>query len=60
MEKTTIKNVTFERAEELKKLAQPLSDFLYKYYHPHATILIDQTHCEVLVGDMVVPLEVKD
>lgn len=60
MEKDTIKATSFERAEELKKLAQPLSDFLYRYYHPHATIIIDQTHCEVLEGDMVVPLEVKD
>jgi hypothetical protein len=48
------------KQDELKRLAAPLVDFLYRYYHPHATIMITQTFAEVVEGDMGVPFESRD
>lgn len=40
--------------EELRKkfeeLSRPLIDFINENYHPHATIIIDSTHAELLEG----------
>jgi succinate-semialdehyde dehydrogenase len=46
--------------EELKKAAEPFIDFLYKYYHPHATILISQANMEVVEGVAGIPMELRD
>lgn len=46
--------------EELKEAAQPLVDILYEYYDPHTAILVEMDHVEILCGDMVVPIEVRD
>lgn len=45
---------------ELKEASKPLIDFLYKYYHPHATIMITQASVEVVEGDMAFPNELRD
>jgi hypothetical protein len=46
--------------EELKELSKPLNDWLQKNYHPHARIIIEFDHAEVVEGAMAVPFEVKD
>lgn len=46
--------------QELKEAAKPLIDFLYKYYHPHATILVTQANVEVCEGDIAVINELRD
>lgn len=46
--------------EKLKEAAKPLVDFLYKYYHPHATVLVSQANVEVCNGDLVVPNDLRD
>jgi hypothetical protein len=48
------------RIDELKRLAEPLIDFLYRYYHPHATIMITQADVEVVEGDMAFVNELRD
>jgi hypothetical protein len=40
--------------QELKEASKPLVDFLYKYYHPHATILVSQVNVEVVEGDLAI------
>jgi hypothetical protein len=45
---------------ELEEATMPLIDFLYKYYHPHATIMITQTSIEVVEGDMAFPIDPRD
>ena len=45
---------------ELKEASKPLIDFLYKYYHPHATIMVTMTNTEVVEGSMSIPNEVRD
>ncbi len=45
---------------ELKEISKPLVDFLYKYYHPHATIMISQSNVDVVEGDMGFPNELRD
>lgn len=39
-----------ELRKEFERLAQPLIDFINGNYHPHATIIIDSTHAELLEG----------
>lgn len=39
-------------AEEFEILARPLIKYLAENYHPHATILIDNIHAELLEGQM--------
>lgn len=45
---------------ELKEAAKPLVDFLYKYYDPHTTVLVTQSHTEVCEGYLVVPNDLRD
>ena len=45
---------------ELKEISKPLVDFLYKYYHPHATIMITQADVEVVDGNMSFQNELRD
>jgi hypothetical protein len=47
-------------SQELKEAAKPLVDFLYKYYHPHATILVTQANVEVCEGDLSVSNDLRD
>lgn len=39
-----------ELIHRFEELAQPLIDFINENYHPHATIIIDSTHAELLEG----------
>ena len=45
---------------ELKEASKPLIDFLYKYYHPHATIMVTQANVVVVEDDMGCPNELRD
>ena len=45
---------------ELEKAAQPLIDFLNKYYNPMATAIVTEGRIDILVNDMGMPLEVRD
>jgi len=49
-----------EMKRELKEATKPLVDFLYRYYHPHATILVTQDHVEVCEGDLAIQIELRD
>jgi hypothetical protein len=46
--------------QELKEAAKPLVDFLYKYYHPHATVLVSQANVEVCEGDLAIVNDLRD
>ena len=46
--------------EEIKELSKPFVDILYKYYHPHAIIMISQSNTEIVEGDMSVPNDLRD
>jgi hypothetical protein len=46
--------------EELQIAAKPLVDILYKYYDPHTIIMVEQGCVEILCGDMIVPIKVRD
>ena len=43
--------------EEFRKLAQPLVEFLRKYYHPHARIIIDYESAEIVEGVLAEPFQ---
>lgn len=45
---------------ELKSAAMPMLAFLNKYYHPHAYAVITEGNVEIVIGDMSVPLPVRD
>ncbi len=45
---------------ELKNAAKPLVDILYKYYHPHASVIVNQTSVEVVEGVDVAQIEPRD
>lgn len=49
-----------EKSIELKKLAQPLSDFLQKNCNPHCLITIDYTTVSLLEGVMGNQLELQE
>ena len=49
-----------KKQEELKELAKPLVDLLYRDYHPHAKIIIDQAGVEIVEGVITVRNELKD
>lgn len=49
-----------QKFTELTEAAAPLIDFLYKYYDPHTTIIINQFSTEVLCGDMAFENELRD
>ena len=44
-----------ELRHKFEELAQPLIDFINEKYHPHATIIIDSTHAELLEVLIVFP-----
>lgn len=44
-----------ELIQKFEELAQPLIDFINENYHPHATIIIDCNHAELLEGLMGFP-----
>lgn len=39
-------------AQEFELLARPLIKYLAENHHPHVAILIDNTHAELLEGQM--------
>lgn len=43
------------RYEELKRLAQPLVDYLRKYHHPHTAIIITDDWVDVLESLVGIP-----
>lgn len=49
-----------DKNEELKRLAMPLIDILYRDYHPHAQIIIRMDSVEVVEGVLATPIEVRD
>jgi hypothetical protein len=49
-----------ELMEEFTVLCKPLNEWLQKNYHPHARIIIENGHAEVVEGCIGVPFEVKD
>ncbi len=49
-----------KKHEELKELAKPLVDLLYRDYHPHAKIIIDQGNVEIVEGTISVPNDLRD
>ena len=46
--------------EELIEASKPLLDFLNKYYHPHAYVVVTEGRAEVFEGVMAAPLPVRD
>lgn len=57
----TVRDLMREKmSDELYQASLPLVDFLYKYYHPHARIIITQTEVEVVEGDMVRVFDLRD
>lgn len=46
-----------ERMKELKVLAIPVMQFIHKYYHPHAKVIIDQTNAELVEGLITINVE---
>lgn len=46
--------------QELKEADKPLIDFLCKYYHPHAMILVSQSNVEVCEGDWAITNDLRD
>lgn len=46
-----------EVVEELKKICQPIIDFLYLSGNPHTTILITQTKIELVQAEIGIPIE---
>jgi hypothetical protein len=45
---------------EFTDLCKPLNEWLQKNYHPHARIIIENDHAEIVEGCMAVPFEVMD
>lgn len=54
------KETAMPTLEELNEAARPLIDFLHKYYHPHARVIVEYGSAEVNEGIMAVPFEVPD
>jgi hypothetical protein len=52
--------LTREQTEELKKLAQPLCDWLNRNATPHDTIIVQQDHVEALCGMGVATFKLVD
>lgn len=46
--------------EELKEASKPLLEFLNKYYHPHAYVIVTEGRAEVLEGVLATSLPVRD
>jgi len=45
------------RMKELKVLVIPVIQFIQKYYHPHAKVIIDQTTAELVEGLIAINVE---
>lgn len=46
--------------EELKKLAEPLQDWLASNFNPMCSIVIENDRVRVVSNELSIPLEVKD
>lgn len=51
---------TEENIEQMKKVAEPLHEFICKYGDPHSAIVVKQDGVQFLSGEMFAPLEVPD
>lgn len=49
-----------DNLEELKKLAEPLRDWLASNYDPMCRIVIETDRITVLVADRSLPLDIKE
>jgi len=49
-----------QKTKEFRELCKPLNDWLQRNYHPHAKIIIETDHAEIVEGIMAVPFEVID
>lgn len=49
-----------EKQRELRKLAQPLIEFLRENYNPHSSIIIDYDFAKVVIDEIGIPFEVED
>ena len=50
----------FDKQAELKKAAEPLLDFLYKYGTPHSRIIVEMDGAELVSGDVACRFELRD
>jgi hypothetical protein len=46
--------------DEFLALCKPINDWLQKNYHPHARVIIENDHAEIVEGSMAVPFQVID
>lgn len=49
-----------KRLKELEEVCKPVVDFLYEYGTPHSTVIVTQTHAELVSGECAVPFESRD
>ena len=42
--------------EEIKKLAEPLIEYLSKNYNPHCVIVVSDTHVRVMATELSLPV----
>lgn len=49
-----------KKLDELKKAAEPLVDYLYKYGTPHDAIIVMMDSVNHLSGEEVSPIDVRD
>lgn len=49
-----------EKREELKKAAQPLIDFLYKYGSPYTAVIVQMEKAELFELELMANFEVRD
>ena len=45
--------------KELEDAAQPLVEFLYKYYNPMCKVIVNIGHVEVVEREMGLPVKLK-
>ena len=49
-----------QKVAEFEALCKPLNDWLQKNYHPHAKIIIETDHAEIVEGFIGVPFKILD
>lgn len=52
--------LTKDQRKELESLSAPLMDWLDKNFHPHITIILDGSRCEILEGIAMVSEAVSE
>ena len=49
-----------ERTEELKKIIEPIQDWINKYGCPHDVLIIEQGHAKFYSGELSIILKMLD